>query len=345
MPPRQKNLSRGVSLDYRQRFTSDFTQTRYPGVRLNNGKNEPSPIKLAAQPPVEGISNYRSSTNSRTALANTQNSSVASFKTNKPRLLTRPALSRQSHSKVLHRSAFGPKIVGKTKANLKRSGRSRKPVLLSGLASLMLVLVSVAGFNIWHSDRIPQTQQAVLAESTYKDNDNAEVDRQVTPDETEPDQSSYSNYGVGPDLPRFLKIPKLGVNARVKRIWANQTNELNTPGSIFDAGWYEGSAKPGENGTILLNGHVSGPTKRGIFHSLGNLKPGDTVEVERGNGKILRFKVVKKETYDHDKFKVDEVLKSAEPGKPGLNLITWSGRFDVRTNKYDKKLAVFAVQE
>lgn len=250
-----------------------------------------------------------------------------------------PAVPRQSRSQVLHRSSFGPKVVAKTRRRIRRRHRSSTSVALVSMAAFLFIIGLGVSFNAWRINRLAKSQVAVLAKNT----DNQQTSD--VPDETEPDSSSAASYNVAADLPRFLRIPKIQVDAKVKRLGVKSDNELKAPSNIFDVGWYDGSAKPGENGTILLDGHVSGPTKRGVFYSLASLKTGDVIDIERGDSQIFHYKVVKSVLYDYDKVDMAAALTSAVPGKPGLNLMTCGGKFDVRTNKFEQRLVVFAVRQ
>lgn len=161
------------------------------------------------------------------------------------------------------------------------------------------------------------------------------------PAETKPDLSSYA---VSPTQPRILSIPKLSVKARVLSLGVKPNNELQTPNNIYDTGWYQNSAKPGDaGGAILIDGHVHGPTIPGVFANLKTLVAGDAIKLERGDGKTYNFKVVKVEAYPADKLDMAAALTSIVPGKLGLNLITCTGPFDASRTQYEQRLIVFAV--
>ena len=162
------------------------------------------------------------------------------------------------------------------------------------------------------------------------------------PSEAKPSKSA--SYTVPLLQPKLLTIPKLDISARVRKLGVDSHNELQVPNNIYDTGWYEESAKPGDaGGAILIDGHVSGATKQGIFYSLKTLGIGDGIEVERGDGTKYRFKVVKLQYYDVDKVDMIAAITSAVPGKPGLNLITCAGQYNTSAGRYDQRLIVFAV--
>ncbi len=174
-----------------------------------------------------------------------------------------------------------------------------------------------------------------------KNTDEADFVSQSSENEVSPEV--LAGYEVDADLPRVLTMQRIQVSSRVKRLITRSNGELTYPRNIHDVGWYEGSVKPGEPGVSLLVGHVHGDTKPGIFSRLNNVREGDVVEIERGDGLKLNFSVVNIESFEQDGFKLEQALRSFDHEKPALHLLTHSGRFDVRTNKYEKRLLVRAL--
>jgi LPXTG-site transpeptidase (sortase) family protein len=250
----------------------------------------------------------------------------------------KPALPRQSRSKVLTRHA----VTKKPRRRLPHvTAKARMSVILMTMAIAVFVSGTYVSILTWRSNRTVKAQVAgAVSQASSDDGNDSDI-----PDETDITTDSINNYKVAGDLPRLLRIPKIGVLARVKRLGVNANNELKTPANVFDTGWYDGSAKPGESGAILIDGHVSGPNKYGIFYRLGNLQVGDKIQIERGDGTQFSYHVVKTQAYDYDKVDMAAAMRSVEPGKPGLNLITCSGRYDVRNNRFEQRLMVFAVQD
>lgn len=247
-----------------------------------------------------------------------------------------PALPRTEKSQVLNRLTFDPKSGPNRKSRSRRRNYASKALM--GMAGLLFLLGIGVSLHSLRTNRQATAQVAVLAKTTSGASDNE------VPDETPLPPDATKTYRVAADLPRLLRIPKIHVEARVKRLGTKANNELKAPASVYDVGWYEGSSKPGENGTVLLDGHVSGPNNRGVFYSLNTLKTNDKLSIERGDGKVLTYIVVKSEIYARDKVDMAAALTSAVPGKSGLNIITCSGKYDARTNNYDERLVVFAVQ-
>lgn len=96
---------------------------------------------------------------------------------------------------------------------------------------------------------------------------------------------------------------------------------------------------------MLIDGHVHGPIEPGVFADLKKLKPGDEVKIERGDGQIFTYQVVDSKTYPAESVDMGAALRSAQSGRPGLNLITCTGKLDRATNSYKERLVVFTVQK
>ena len=57
------------------------------------------------------------------------------------------------------------------------------------------------------------------------------------------------------------------------------------------AGWYTGSAVPGEKGASVIVGHVDTKTAPAVFYKLRHVRKGEIVKVERSDGKVVKYKV------------------------------------------------------
>lgn len=243
--------------------------------------------------------------------------------------------SRQARTLVLKRHLV-----------VRPSGRRRKSVNAKGVAwTVMAAVLFIFGIGVG-VDQFSTNQKAKAQVKTLAAQTEAGSDGSLAgdiPSEEKP-EGGVSGYRVSPLSPRTITIQKLGVEARVLRLGVKSNNELKAPANIYDAAWYEGSAKPGEEGAVLMNGHVHGPTQPGVFFGLKKLKSGDKITIERGDGKVFSYHVVKLQTYDKDNVDMGAALSSAEPGTPGLNLITCDGEYD-SSGEYNKRLLVFAVQD
>jgi sortase A len=173
----------------------------------------------------------------------------------------------------------------------------------------------------------------------------SEEDAGDRPDETHPGDNAVVNYRVDPDAPRRISIPKIGVNARIKPLGTKSNNELKAPANIYDAGWFDRSARLGERGgtATLIDGHVHGLTKPGVFYALKKVGLGEVIEVERGDGKIFKYEVVRTRTYNRHSVDMNAAMTAIDPALPGLNIMTCTGALEKDANTYSDRLLVQAV--
>jgi len=164
------------------------------------------------------------------------------------------------------------------------------------------------------------------------------------PSTARPSTAVISNYAVGPTLPRYLDIPKLGVHARVLSLGILNSGALATPNNVFDVGWYNESSLPGQPGATLIDGHVSSWTSHGVFYGIKTLAAGDLIQVERGDGQVMSYKVVRSQVYDHNDVDMQSAVTPVDPTKPGLNLITCTGDVIPGTNEFNERVLVYATQ-
>lgn len=154
---------------------------------------------------------------------------------------------------------------------------------------------------------------------------------------------------TGPVLPSStptaLSLPSIGVAATATvELGLNADGTLQTP-SLDDPdsrpGWYTGSPSPGAPGPAIILGHVDsaryGP---GVFHSIGALRPGDPVEVQRTDGSVAVFTVDAVRSYEKKDFPTLQVYGNTDTA--ALRLITCGGIFDPAARSYDRNTVVFA---
>ncbi|NCU43742.1 class F sortase [Candidatus Saccharibacteria bacterium] len=220
---------------------------------------------------------------------------------------------------------------------------SHKKTKISAL-TLAIMICLAGGFVIYQFiDRIPE-------ESAQP---NGSVQSRTDIDESEVTEQDKVDHQVPVDAPRFVSVPDLGVEkARVVSIGlVAGTNQMDSPISIFDAGWFNQSEKPGlGSGALLMDGHNGGPSKGGIFDTLGELKAGAEIIVERGDGEEFTYKVVSNKQLTLDEMNdannpegMTTALQSAEEGKQGLNIITCVGNWLPAQDTFDQRVILRAV--
>ncbi len=155
---------------------------------------------------------------------------------------------------------------------------------------------------------------------------------------------ALNNYKVAASLPRALYISKINVAARILPMSVNPDDSVQAPLNINDSGWYNGSVKPGGVGAMFIDGHSSGATREGLFGSLDELAEGDTMQVEKGDGTRLTYKVVHTETVDRDAVDMHKMMLPYGNAPRGLNLMTCSGTWVDSDKTLTQRVLVFTEQ-
>lgn len=165
------------------------------------------------------------------------------------------------------------------------------------------------------------------------------------PAEDKPDENAFFAYQVDPDKPRYLRIPTQSVYSRIKELGLTTDGAVDAPWNVHDTGWYNGSIKPGsKNGVSLILGHTSGYSMPGVFKSIGEMKKDDIVEVERGDGEVVKYIVDKVEEYELDKIDMRKILYEVEKGTHSLRLMTCSGQYDSLNREYLSRTVVYTTE-
>lgn len=223
-------------------------------------------------------------------------------------------------------------------------GQSRLQTVIVSMAVLVFGTGMFVSLQTLFTNHDTKAQVKALSKKSSKNEDSNSSS--VVPSEDKP-KGGGPAYQVAPNAPKYLKIPKLGVDARVKSLGVNNKNQLSAPYSIYDAGWYNASAHPGDSGSlgaVVMDGHVHGPTRPGVFVGLKNLSAGDTIQIVSGDNQVFNYKVIRVQNYDAASINMGMMMASAQPGVQGLNLITCGGPYNHQTGEYSERTVVFAVQ-
>lgn len=160
-----------------------------------------------------------------------------------------------------------------------------------------------------------------------------------------PTNESRRQYTVPPDHPKRLIIPKLAINANIYPMSLTQDGAIDAPKTAWGVGWYSGSSLPGNPGVMFIDGHVNDSfNSPGVFYELHKLEAGDTIQIERGDGKLFSYQVVLLEQVPQDKVDMQRLLRPVSH-KPGLNLITCGGKYDAKNKTYSERIIIFAEHE
>jgi sortase family protein len=144
----------------------------------------------------------------------------------------------------------------------------------------------------------------------------------------------------GTALPVRLEIPGIGVSTALERLGRARDRTVEVPSDWHVAGWYAGGPRPGDPGSAVVLGHVDSRTGPAVFYRLGELRPGDRVEIVRADGSRAVFRVDRTEVYAKTRFPTADVYYPTLT--PMLRLVTCGGPFDQATGHYRDNLIVFA---
>lgn len=207
--------------------------------------------------------------------------------------------------------------------------RYRKP----GLVVLGFVIVVGAGGGwYWQHHKKTTTQTPT----------------QVTMSSQTPDEQPVS-AGHYPGLPKsneseHLTIPSISLDALVQRVGTDQYLQIAVPTNVMLAGWYTQSAIPGEKGLSIIDGHVNGKTRAGVFAKLAQVKVGDKIGIQLANGSKRSFTVMQVLTVP-TKDATNQLFSQDPKVVSQLNLVTCNGVYDPAANDFTERTIVTASLE
>jgi sortase (surface protein transpeptidase) len=166
----------------------------------------------------------------------------------------------------------------------------------------------------------------------------------VTQSTDNPSEEPLDDYvwSGRPTEPKYIEIPSIGAGGFIQKVSIDQRKEVGVPSNINLAGWFIKGAIPGEKGLSIIDGHVDGISKPGIFKKLENVKVGTEFTVEFGNGSKKTFKTTGKSRVSIAV--APAVLFSQDPTVTSqLNLITCGGQYDKGNRRYLDRIIVTSV--
>jgi LPXTG-site transpeptidase (sortase) family protein len=142
-------------------------------------------------------------------------------------------------------------------------------------------------------------------------------------------------------VPTLLKVPSLGISAKVEEVGRKADGTMGTPADFMDVGWWGEGQKPGEEGNAVFDGHVNNAlTKAGVFEHLSQVHKGDYVTVSDAEGRTMVYEVSEVSLYDTDRAPLAAIF--AKTGPSQLVLITCEGEWVQDEHSFDKRLVVVA---
>nr|WP_166756280.1 class F sortase [Modestobacter marinus] len=140
--------------------------------------------------------------------------------------------------------------------------------------------------------------------------------------------------------PESVWIPAIDVRRDLVDLGLAGDGTAEVPTDPDDAGWFTGGGRPGSRGPTVLLGHVDSTAGPAVFAELGELVPGDVVEVTVTGGAVARYAVTGSEQVPKDEFPTAAVFGATT--QDVLRLVTCTGDFDRSARSYVDNLVVTA---
>ncbi|WP_375497052.1 class F sortase [uncultured Jatrophihabitans sp.] len=146
--------------------------------------------------------------------------------------------------------------------------------------------------------------------------------------------------------PNRIDIPRLKAVAPIVKVGTTPDRELQIPENPKIVGWWSPGAKPGAGkGTAILAGHINYAGVDGTLSRIGQLKPGDEVDLygtqNAGHKSKVEFTVTGVRTYHKTKLPYQQIFDQSSVGR--IAIVTCGGPFDPSTGNYLDNIVVFAV--
>ncbi len=219
--------------------------------------------------------------------------------------------------------------------NLPKRRKNKLLILLLvviGIAALGMI--AYGGWQVWLRHQATNNPHPVINTETV-------THSTETPDETKPTEVC-ANYKAQASNPERITIPSLNVEGCIENVGIDQHGAVAVPTNIHLGGWFVDSAKPGQPGLSIIDGHINGNfTNDGIFQHLDQLKQGEPFTVTRGDGTVLHYETVSVTSVPLDQaasalFTHDTTIKSQ------LNLITCGGSWNKEIKQFDHRIIAVA---
>ncbi len=223
-----------------------------------------------------------------------------------------------------------------------KSRKFNKLIFVMGSFALIITVFATLQLLVFNEQAIDQ----IAALGVTTDAQGVSVGTGNEPSEELISNNAIAKYNVDNlEDPRYIRLPDIGIIARVKKLDFESIGTIDAPGNINDVGWHSGSARPGsEYGSSLIIGHVSGTNSPGVFSIAKELNPGSIVEIEKGNGKKIKFMVKQSRNVSLSELDLSEILTPDNPNEAELNLMTISNNFNRDVDKNDERLIIQAIK-
>lgn len=192
---------------------------------------------------------------------------------------------------------------------------------------LALLVVVVGAYLYYQSTKGQPTPRAVEQNQVAEDTD----------------KDKASKFPQLSQTPVRIMIDKIDVDAPIEPVGLTDDGLMAAPDTNELVGWYEQSARAGEDRyAMLLDGHYGSDTVPAVFRDLIKLELGDSIKVQGEDGAILKYKVVETDRHYAEDVDMKKALNPYRPGAQSLTIITCEGQYDPVNVTYDKRTIVYA---
>jgi len=136
-------------------------------------------------------------------------------------------------------------------------------------------------------------------------------------------------FSLAPSPPVSVRASVVGINSAVSQVGLTKDGTIEVPTSYDKAAWYRLGPTPGELGPAVIIGHVDSYKGPGVFFNLGDIRPGQLIDITRADHSVAHFRVDAIDSYPKDLFPTEAVYGPVNYA--GLRLITCGGAFDEKT--------------
>ncbi len=142
--------------------------------------------------------------------------------------------------------------------------------------------------------------------------------------------------------PAIIDIPSIGTHAQVVPLGEEDDGTMQSPTDPDTVGWYDLGTGIGAPGNALLDGHVDWGGRLRVFGLLGQLAPGDIIQITDTNGNVLSYSVAWTRLFDADSAPLDQIFEQTTDEE--VTLITCGGTFDRAAHMYISRWVIRAAR-
>jgi hypothetical protein len=152
-----------------------------------------------------------------------------------------------------------------------------------------------------------------------------------------------SERRTGAPAPVRVVVERLGIDCALLQLGLNPDGTLQVPRASqgMEAGWYTGSAVPGEPGAAVIVGHNATRFGPAAFAHLHRIRTHDRIVVLLSDGREARFEVTSVEEVRKKAFPTERVYDPTPDAE--LRLVTCAGPYNSHGHAVDS-LIVYAVE-